>query len=56
MEPFTFSRSEQVCIDQGQVEMTTADFMPFSGMDTEDIVQTDVFHPTAQFVLYQIHL
>ncbi len=30
MEPFTFSRSEQVCIDQGQPEMTTADFIPLN--------------------------
>lgn len=36
--------------------MTTADFMHLHGSNAQDIVQKNVFHPSAQIYFYKIHL
>lgn len=58
MKPFTFPRSVQAWIEQGQFffigfEMTTADFMHLHGSNAQDIVQKNVFHPSAQIYVYK---
>lgn len=59
MEPFTFSRSVQVCIEQNQVLFGWLKWWQQISclcMAQTHIVQQNVFYPSAQIDFYQIHL